>query len=205
VGDIRRGRKFPARLNIADEEADGQYPYRTKGAWAEHWRRFKDRIMKIVNDHQADEDVDELEEEPMDSTYKDESPPVASGSKPKKQRTAVSKKDYEDLAHFIVDNIAEGDVPASKDFDEFAEEVSVQCPASSGANRKAADECSTLIEMELLGIRFGTEIDIARPSYRLLKSTAVPPRQHDHNRGPTLPDRCLMPIPTRKRRQWQNS
>jgi hypothetical protein len=37
----------------------------------------------------------------------------------------VSKKDYEELAHFIVDNIAEGDVPTSEDFERFREDVSV--------------------------------------------------------------------------------
>ena len=81
--------------------------------------------MKIVNDHQPDEDVDELEEDPVESAVKHESGPVASGSKPKKQKLAVSKKDYEDLAHFIVDNIAEGDVPTTKDFEDFSEDVSI--------------------------------------------------------------------------------
>ena len=127
MGYIRRGREYlPSRSLVDDwEDAHDQYQHRTKGAWAEHWRKYKDRIMKTVNDHQPDEDVDELEEEPVESAVKDESPPVASGSKPKKQKLAVSKKDYEDLAHFIVDNIAEGDVPTTKDFEDFSEDVSI--------------------------------------------------------------------------------
>lgn len=39
-------------------------------------------------------------------------------------KVVVSRKDYEDLARFIVDNIAEGDVPDTNDFADFAKDVS---------------------------------------------------------------------------------
>lgn len=41
-----------------------------------------------------------------------------------KTKIPVSKKDSEDLAHFIVDNVAEGDVPDSEDFERFSATVS---------------------------------------------------------------------------------
>jgi anthranilate/para-aminobenzoate synthase component I len=109
------------------DRADGQYPQRTKGAYAEHYRVFKQRIMDIVHRHNENVEAKRQDSDDPDPTYSDRSPsPVASGSqpKPKKQKVAVSKKDYEDLARFIVDNIAEGDVPHSKDFEAFSKDVS---------------------------------------------------------------------------------
>jgi hypothetical protein len=110
-------------------KTNGQYPYRTKMAWSTHFRRDKDRIMAIAKRHAANQAAHNPDPEDLDPTYSDRSPsPVASGSqpKPKKQKVAVSKKDYEDLARFIVDNIAEGDVPDSKDFAAFSKDVSHQ-------------------------------------------------------------------------------
>jgi anthranilate/para-aminobenzoate synthase component I len=109
------------------DRADGQYPQRTKGAYAEHYRVFKQRIMDIVHRHNENVEANRQDSDDPDPTYSDRSPsPVASGSqpKPKKQKVAVSKKDYEDLARFIVDNIAEGDVPDSKNFAAFSKDVS---------------------------------------------------------------------------------
>jgi len=93
----------------------------------EHWREHKDRLMDIAKRHEATQEAGRSDDFDIDPTYSDRSPsPVASGSqpKPKKQKVSVSKKDYEDLARFIVDNIAEGDVPDSKDFDQFSKDVS---------------------------------------------------------------------------------
>jgi anthranilate/para-aminobenzoate synthase component I len=108
-------------------KTDVQYPYRTKTAWSSHFRREKDRIIAIAKRHAATQAAANPEPEDLDPTYSDRSPsPIASGSqsKPKKQKVAVSKKDYEDLARFIVDNIAEGDVPDTKDFAAFSKDVS---------------------------------------------------------------------------------
>lgn len=96
-------------------------------AWSTHFRREKDRIINIAKRHAATQASTNLDPDDLDPTYSDRSPsPVASGSqsKPKKQKVAVSKKDYEDLARFIVNNIAEGDVPDSKDFAAFSKDVS---------------------------------------------------------------------------------
>jgi len=87
--------------------------------------------MDIVHRHNEDAEANAQDKEDPDPTYSDGSPSsVASGSqaRPKKQKVAVSKKDYEDLARFIVDNIAEGDVPDSKDFAAFSDEVGQHCP-----------------------------------------------------------------------------
>jgi hypothetical protein len=84
------------------------------------------RILELARRHAATQEADQSETEDFDPTFSERSPsPVASGSqtKPKKQKLKVSKKDYEDLARFIVDNIAEGDVPDSKDFAAFTKDV----------------------------------------------------------------------------------
>lgn len=83
--------------------------------------------MDIARRHAATQEANQPDPEDLDPTYSDRSPsPIASGSQPKqkKQKVAVSKKDYEDLARFIVNNIAEGDVPDTKDFAKFSQDVS---------------------------------------------------------------------------------
>lgn len=83
--------------------------------------------MDIVHRHNEDAEANAQDKEDPDATYSDGSPSsVASDSqaRPKKQKVAVSKKDYEDLARYIVDNIAEGDVPDRTDFAAFSKDVS---------------------------------------------------------------------------------
>jgi hypothetical protein len=143
----------------------------------------------------------------MDPTYSDRSEsPIASGSqsKPKKQKVAVSKKDYEDLARFIVDNIAEGDVPDSKDFAAFSKDVSH--PLNDYEVRA---DVSIPRGLRKAGIRSGTGTNTAQPSYLSSMNSAAQPLRLDHNRSKfeqrRVPGHVRMRIQMRRRGKWQIS
>jgi hypothetical protein len=81
---------------------------------------------------ERDELDDESDYDPSVKSERAATPAEASTANPrqgqkqrrKKPKIVVSKRDYEDLAQFIVDNIAEGDVPTSADFERFSQDVS---------------------------------------------------------------------------------
>lgn len=57
--------------------------------------------------------------------------PGSGGLKRPRPKLVVSKKDYEDLAQYIVDNIAEGDIPTSRDFEQLSKDVCGFIPRST--------------------------------------------------------------------------
>jgi hypothetical protein len=111
--------------SLVRDIADLQYPWRTYTAWYQYYQYHGEKIKEALKRHEAMTEDTKDDYEPSIGSDRSATP-VASGSatKPKKEKVVVSKKEYEALARFVVDNFADEAVLTAKDFAPFSEDVS---------------------------------------------------------------------------------